>query len=94
MALIIWYGPTLSRVTKIGKLMMCKRRHICSTPITTKQYLWEHIKGSQWLEDIFSEARSVEQDEVFHPHAMYIQMYCIITGGGVWSTTIQQSPKN
>ena len=42
-----------NRVMNTGRLIMQITRHICSTPITTQQYLWEQTKRTGQLEDIF-----------------------------------------
>ena len=34
-------------LTKTGRLIMQNTRHICNTPITTEQYLWEQIPNEQ-----------------------------------------------
>ena len=77
---------------KTGKLKRCNTIHIHSTPITTKQYLQEHIKrGIEWLEGIFTQAGSVEQDGYFiHTQHTWRYMHYMITGR---NTAIQQNPK-
>ena len=55
---------------------MCNMRPIYNRPITTEQYLWEKIeKGLDVLEDTFTEARSVEQDQVFQPYTTHTDTY-------------------
>ena len=55
-----------TRVTNTGRLLMWNTRHICSTPITREQYLWEQIKkGNGQLEDMFMETIPVEQCSLF-----------------------------
>ena len=46
-------------VTKMGRLITCKLRHIYSTAITMEWYLQEQIKkGTGCLEDIFMDMLS------------------------------------
>ena len=60
------------RVMKTGRLITCNKRHICSIPITTEQYLWEQFKKETgWLEDIFMWAVSVKQVQIPQPNTAH-----------------------
>ena len=64
------------RVTKTGRLIMQNTRHICSTPITTEQYLLEHIKnGTGQFEDIFTKTISVKHGRMFKSYTAEPQMH-------------------
>ena len=61
---------------KTGRLIMHNMRHISSTPITREQYLREQIKRDWMVRDIFTDARSLKWDRVFHPYTAHT---CCIT---------------
>ena len=66
------------RVMKTGRLIMCNTRHICRTPTTIEQYLWEQIKkGTGLLEEIFTEARLLKHNWVSHSYTIYTQMHTL-----------------
>ena len=69
-------------------------RHICSTQISTKQYLWEQTKkGMEHLKDIFTDARSIEYDQIFHPYEAGTQVKILHNASGRKVFIIQQSQK-
>ena len=62
-------GSFIIRVTIMGRLLTWNTRHICSTPITTEQYLQEQIRKGAWLlEDIFLQTVPVEQKRIPRSH--------------------------
>ena len=64
-------------VMKTGRLITPNIIHIYSTLIK-EQYLQEQIgKVAERLEDIFKEARLVQQDQAFHPYTACTQMHAL-----------------
>ena len=60
------------RVMKMGRLITQNMIDICSTLITIRQYLWEHIKkGYRWLQDIFMQKMSAEQEIICRSFTAY-----------------------
>ena len=55
----IWHSYTV-QVTKMGRLIMDKTKHIQPTALYTEQFLWVLIKkATGWFENVFIQAAEV-----------------------------------
>ena len=84
------------KVTKTGRLITCKTRHIQYTDNKRVVSLGADKKGTGQLEDIFTQARSVEQGWVIYPYTSNTLIHILQNYGwnrNTKNTPIQQTPK-
>ena len=85
------------RVMKTSWLIISNTGYICHTPMTTEQYLLEQIiKVAGLLGNIFTQAGSVRQDQVFHLCFLHTQKHSLHNNRwkeSMQSTTISRAVK-